>query len=86
MRAVDIVERSKRRHWSINEHGMKGQATSLCHCEPVGVAATHKHLHMVQNLEAQPKHLGQMSNRLKKMSTKNEISKQNQEYETENVA
>ena len=58
----------------------------MCHCEPVGVVAAHKHLNMVQNLEAQPKHLGQMSNRLKKMSTKNEISKQNQEYETENVA
>ena len=44
MRAVDVVEGSKRHHRSIDEHGVKGQSSPLGHRQPVGVAATHKHL------------------------------------------
>jgi hypothetical protein len=44
MRAVDIIERSKRHHRAIDEHGVKGQIASLGHCQPVRMAATHKHL------------------------------------------
>ena len=44
MWAVDIVERSKRHHWPIDEHGVKGQSSPLGHHQPVGMATTHKHL------------------------------------------
>ena len=44
MRAVDVVEGSKRHHWSIDKHGVKGQRSPLGHRQPVRVDATHKHL------------------------------------------
>ena len=44
MRAVDVVERSKRHHRSIDEHGVKGQSSPRGHRQPVRVDATHKHL------------------------------------------